>query len=34
MDEAVTAIEKKLEGSMFDGSAKFERVIWTQLLHL
>ena len=24
MDEAVTAIEKKLEGSMFDGSAKFE----------
>ena len=24
MDEAVAAIEKKLEGSMFDGSAKFE----------
>ena len=24
MDEAVTAIEKKLEGSMFDVSAKFE----------
>ena len=24
MDEAVTAIEKKLEGSIFDGSAKFE----------
>ena len=24
MDEAVTAIEKKLEGSIFGGSAKFE----------
>mgnify|MGYP001229186743 FL=1 len=24
MDEAVAAIEKKLEGSSFDGSAKFE----------
>ena len=24
MDEAVAAIEKKLEGAMFDGSAKFE----------